>query len=164
MAFNTCDLSDANSEHTRAITGSWIHYGARRNFSGPVQTLHCPGDNSLVRQTLPEDGKGAVLVVDAGANNRCAMLGDRLANLGASNGWSGLVIYGMVRDVEQLREVDLGIAALGSVPVKSEQLGRGQKDLDICIGGVTVSPGQWIYVDETGVLLAENPLLDEKLS
>jgi hypothetical protein len=42
-------------------------------------------------QALEEDGKGRVLVVDAGASMRCAVLGDNLAAMGAKNGWSVLL-------------------------------------------------------------------------
>jgi regulator of ribonuclease activity A len=39
-------------------------------------------------QALEEPGRGRVLVVDAGASMRCAVLGDNLAAMGVSNGWS----------------------------------------------------------------------------
>jgi regulator of ribonuclease activity A len=39
-------------------------------------------------QALEEDGNGRVLVVDAGASMRCAVLGDNLAAMGVRHNWS----------------------------------------------------------------------------
>ena len=39
-------------------------------------------------QALEEDGKGRVLVVDGGGSQRCALLGDNIAEMGYKNGWS----------------------------------------------------------------------------
>ena len=33
---------------------------------------------------------------------RCAMLGDMIAEAGTKNGWSGIVIYGCIRDSKMI--------------------------------------------------------------
>jgi regulator of ribonuclease activity A len=93
-----------------------------------------------------------VIVVDGGESRRRALLGDQLAAAAADNGWSGLVIAGVVRDVEILRDTPLGIKALGSLPAEDRQARRGAAGHPIEIGGVTVHPGDYVYADANGVL------------
>ena len=64
--------------------------GGKMRFAGQVSTVKCFENNPHVRQALEEEGKGRVLVVDAGASTRCAVLGDNLAAMAVKNGWSGV--------------------------------------------------------------------------
>ncbi|HAR09740.1 MAG TPA: putative 4-hydroxy-4-methyl-2-oxoglutarate aldolase, partial [Cobetia sp.] len=88
----------------------------------------------------------------------CAMLGDMLAEQAAGNGWAGVIMYGCVRDVDILAETDLGIQALGAHPRKSEKRGEGQRDVPVAFAGVDFAPGQWVYADNNGILVAESRL------
>ncbi|MES3674716.1 ribonuclease E activity regulator RraA [Halomonas elongata] len=135
-----------------------VNFGGLEAFHGPVRTVKCFEDNSLVKQAVDEPGDGAVLVVDAGGSTRCAMLGDMLAEKAAGNGWAGVIMYGCVRDVDELAETELGIQALAAHPRRSEKRGEGQRDIPVTFGGVTISPGQWLYADNNGVLIAEHQL------
>lgn len=53
-----------------------------------LAAVACFENNPLVRKALDEPGRGRVLVVDAGASMRCAVLGDNLATNAQANGWS----------------------------------------------------------------------------
>jgi regulator of ribonuclease activity A len=157
-AFSTPDLSDQHPE-ARPLVLPWQDFGARERFSGPAVTVKCFEDNSLVKALVQSAGKGRVIVVDGGESRRRALLGDQLAAAAADNGWSGLVIAGVVRDVEILRDTPLGIKALGSVPLKTDKRGEGQQDIPIAVGGVTVHPGDYVYADANGVLVSSTSLL-----
>jgi regulator of ribonuclease activity A len=136
----------------------FANYGGIDSFYGPIRTVKCFEDNSLVKQAVAEPGDGAVLVVDAGGSYRCAMLGDMLAEQAAKNGWAGVVIYGCVRDVDILATLPLGVQALGSHPRKSEKRGEGLRDIPITFAGATLHTGQWLYADNNGIIIAEKPL------
>lgn len=157
-AFSTPDLADAAPE-ARAVIMPWQDFGARELFSGPVVTVKCFEDNSVVKELVQQPGEGRVIVVDGGESRRRALLGDQLAAKAATNGWSGLVIAGVVRDVEILETIDLGIKALGACPQKTDKRGEGQQDLPIEIGGTTVRPGQYLYADRNGVLVSDTELV-----
>ena len=86
---------------------------------------------------------------------RRALLGDLIAANAVDNGWAGVVIFGCVRDVEILRTLNLGIKALGSIPLKTERLGEGQLNVPIEMGGVTVNPGDFVVGDLNGVVFVE---------
>ena len=55
--------------------------------------------------------------------------------------------------------MDIGVFALGTHPMKSIKKGAGDRDIPVTFGGVTFTPGQWLYADEDGVIVSESPLL-----
>jgi len=157
--FSTCDLADEHPADVQALEMDFRNYGGVRQFGGEVVTIKCHEDNSLVKEMLGKPGAGRVIVVDGGGSPRHALLGDMLAAKGADNGWAGLIINGVIRDVDEIAEIALGVQALGTVPLKTEKLGVGQQGLPLRIGGVFIHPGDYIYADNNGVLLSHKPLL-----
>ncbi|MHB0774159.1 ribonuclease E activity regulator RraA [Halomonas sp. WWR20] len=153
----TPDICDAHPE-VEALDPIFVNLGGREAFCGPVRTVKCFEDNSRVKEAVAEPGEGAVLVVDAGGSLRCAMLGDMLAAQAADNGWAGVIMYGCVRDVDILAETELGVQALGTHPRKSEKRGEGQRDIAVTFAGVTLAPGQWVYADNNGIVVANERL------
>jgi regulator of ribonuclease activity A len=153
MAESTPDLADAHPETVRALQAGWVSFGGREAFSGPARTVKCFEDNSKVKELAGQPGRGAVMVVDGGGSLRRALLGDLIAAQAADNGWVGFVIGGAVRDVEILRTLDLGVKALGSIPLKTDKRGIGDVDVPVEVGGVVVSPGQRVFADATGVVI-----------
>jgi regulator of ribonuclease activity A len=133
-------------------------YGGRRKFYGEIVTIKCFEDNSLVKQTLAENGAEKVMVVDGGGSLRCALLGDMLAAMAAKNGWQGVLIFGCVRDVEILETIDIGVSALNSFPKKSEKRGLGEMNVPVHFAGADFLPGQYLYADENGIVVAEKKL------
>ena len=154
----TADLVDAHGAALRVCDAQFRIYSKRQSYSGPVRTLQVFEDNALVKETLSTAGDGAVLVVDGAASPRCALVGDVLAGLGATNGWSGLVVWGAVRDAVALREMGLGIKALGTNPARAGKTGAGQLDIPIRFGGVIFRPGDWLYSDADGIVLSDQRL------
>ncbi|MDH3708064.1 MAG: ribonuclease E activity regulator RraA [Acidimicrobiia bacterium] len=157
-SFATADLCDEHDADTRVLEPGLRHYGGRTSFCGSVHTLKLFEDNSLVREALDAEGDGRVLVIDAGGSRRCAVVGGNLAELAAANGWSGIVVWGCVRDVHELSRADTGILALASHPRRSVKRGEGQSGLVISIGGIDVRPGDWVYADDDGVIVAPHDL------
>lgn len=54
-------------------------------------------------------------------------MGDKLGRLAEQNGWAGVVVYGCVRDVAALAQLDVGIKAVAPCPVKSSKRDPGLK-------------------------------------
>lgn len=156
--FSTPDLSDAAPE-ARAVLLPWQDFGALQRFSGRAETIKCFEDNSLLKALVQEPGEGRVIVVDGGESTRRALLGDQLAAAAVANGWSGLVIAGVVRDVEILSTLELGVKALGCCPQKTDKRGEGQRGITLDIGGTTVAAGDYIYADRNGVLVSRTELV-----
>ena len=152
------DLCDNHAAIVRVAEPIFRLFGKRRTFGGPIHTIKCFEDNSLVADRVDEAGEGAVLVVDGGGSRRCALVGDNLAAKAAENGWSGIVVYGCIRDVEVLAEIDVGIQALAAHPLRSIKKGVGERDVVVDFAGVVWVPGQFAYGDENGVLVAPQAL------
>jgi len=133
-------------------------YGGRPEFSGQIVTLKLFEDNSLVRELLAGSGDGKVLLIDGGGSLRCALVGDQLAILAHRNQWEGIVVYGCIRDSGDIGQIDIGVRALATHPLKSVKKGVGERDLAVSFGGVTFRPGEWIYADGDGVIVSDQPL------
>jgi len=169
--FATCDLCDSHKNDSsgafRVLPPVFRDYGGVRQFCGPVVTLKCHEDNSLVKALLDSDGRidtaagtlGRVLVVAGGASLRRALLGGNLGAAAERNGWAGVVIDGCVRDVAELALLHVGIRALASMPLPTEKRNEGQRDLAIAVQGVWVRPGDWLYADEDGTVLSDRCLI-----
>lgn len=162
MAFQTCDLCDVHKADTsgdfRVLAPVFQHFGGKHQFAGPVATVKCFEDNSLVKLAVDTAGQGRVLVVDGGGSLRKALLGGNLAAAAARNGWSGVVVYGCVRDRSELAASAVGIAALALMPMPTEKRGEGQSDVVVEIAGVRIAPGDWLYADADGVVVAARPI------
>lgn len=157
--FSTPDLSD-DAPEARAIELPFVNYGQIRRFFGRAVTIKCHEDNSLVKACVEEEGAGRVIVVDGGGSRRRALLGDMLAEKAAANGWAGLVIDGVIRDVDEIGATAVGVQALGTCPIKTQKLGVGQRDVVLEMGGVAIAPGDYIYADNNGVLVSKTALLN----
>jgi regulator of ribonuclease activity A len=160
----TCDLYDEYLDEARVPNLSWRSFGGKKAFCGPAVTVKCFEDNSRIKELVESAGDGRVLVVDAGASHRCAVLGDLLAGQAAENQWSGLVVNGCVRDVEALAEIGVGVVALGCTPRKSTRRGEGQVDLHVKIGDVECRPGDYVFCDLDGVLILSSQQVADRQS
>lgn len=158
MSFVTCDLCDDNPEVVRVCEPMFAGFGGRSAFGGEIVTVKCFEDNSRVKELLATPGKGKVLVVDGGGSLRCALLGDMIGESAVQNGWEGVIVYGCVRDVDALGELDLGVQAVASIPLKSVRKGVGETNLPVTFGGVTFNPGEFVYADNNGVIVASKAL------
>ncbi len=159
-SFATSDLYDQHAEIVQVLEAQLRSYGGRSAFCGQIVTVKCYEDNSRVKELLSSPGQGKVLIVDGGGSLRCALLGDLIAGEAARNAWEGVLVYGAVRDVEALARLDLGVYALGSTPRKSVRRSEGQTGLAVAFGTVAFRPGEYVYVDRDGVLVAATALSD----
>ena len=99
------------------------------------------------------------MVVDGGASLRRALVGGNLGKAAAKNGWAGVIVDGCVRDSAELSECDVGIRALGLMPLPTEKRNEGQTDVAVQVQGVWVRPGDWLYADEDGIVVASKALI-----
>jgi regulator of ribonuclease activity A len=157
-AFSTADLYDAYGERCQSCQTQFKQFGGRRIFSGRIQTVESVGDNVLLRKTLGQRSNGDVLVVDGAAYLGGALVGDMIARLGMESGWTGLVIYGAIRDANAIGELNFGVKALGTNPKKSGKNGVGRVNVPVSFGSVTFTPGHWIYSDDDGILISAEKL------
>jgi len=159
MPFKTTDLYDDHLENLQVAAPLFHDFGGRIKFHGQIVTLKALEDNTYLKAAFETDGTGKVLVVDSAGSMRCAMMGDVMAALGASNGWEGVVINGCIRDSADVAKVDIGVKALGTIPRKTVKRDQGVRDIPVLFADVQFNPGEYLYADEDGIVTSKQPLL-----
>ena len=158
MFIDTSELCDLYAEQVDVVEPIFSSFGGVSNFYGKVTTVKCFESNGLIAEVLEENGEGRVLVVDGGGAVRRGLIDAELAQLAVDNGWEGIVVYGAVRQIQQLENLDIGIHALAPIPVSADESVAGESDVPVNFGGVTFFPEDYIYADLTGIILSQEPL------
>ncbi|WP_100657692.1 ribonuclease E activity regulator RraA [Alteromonas flava] len=158
MEYNTSELCDLFADSVDVVEPIFSSYGGRLSFGGEITTIKCYEDKGLIDRVIAENGEGKVLLIDGGGSLRRALVDAGVAQLAVENQWEGIICYGSVRDVDTLEDLDLGILAVGSIPVLADDEQTGDVDVAVNFAGVTFLPEDHIYADSTGVILSPEPL------
>ncbi len=158
MQYLTPDLCDVYPNLVRVVEPIFITFGGKVSFGGEIVTVKCFEDNSIVKEIADTPGHGKVMVVDGGGSMRRALLGDLIAENAVKNGWEGFIIYGCIRDVDAIREMNIGVKAIGVIPLRTEKRGIGDLNVSVSFGGVTFNPGEFVYADNNGIIVSAKPL------
>ncbi|SEB16833.1 ribonuclease E activity regulator RraA [Bacillus nitratireducens] len=159
--WKTTDLCDEFEKELQICRQSFQSFGKKEQFYGKIATVKVKDDNVLVKeglQTLPE---GTVLVVDGGASKNCALLGDNLAAIAEERNLAGIIVNGYVRDSSELKNINIGIVALGTMPNRSVKEGKGERNILVQFGEVEWKPNEYVYVDEDGIIVSDKSLHSE---
>ncbi|MBH0058377.1 ribonuclease E activity regulator RraA [Pseudoalteromonas sp. SWXJZ94C] len=158
MDYSTSDLCDHFADVVDVLEPMFINFGGRHSFGGRIKTVKCFENNELIRELLSQDGTDLVLLIDGGGSTRRALIDIELAELACENNWNGIVVYGAVRHVDELEELDLGIQAIASIPVAADSEGAGEDAIGVNFAGVSFFDDDFIYADSTGIVLSAEEL------
>ncbi|KEP75913.1 methyltransferase [Microbacterium sp. SUBG005] len=130
--------------------------------SGPAATvLTRPGDNKGVHAAFEQVRAGEILVVDGGADDTRALIGELVAEKAKALGVAGIVLDGAARDAVELREVGVPVFARAVTPAGPWKTGPYRLGGVVTLGGVPVAPGDWIVGDADGVAVVPRARIDE---
>ncbi|URL02416.1 ribonuclease E activity regulator RraA [Avibacterium sp. 20-126] len=158
MCIDTSTLCDIYLDQVDVVEPIFSNFGGLTSFYGKITTVKCFESNGLIGEILEENGEGRVLLVDGGGAVRQALIDAELAQLAVDNGWEGIIVYGAVRQIQQLENLDIGIQALAPIPVGANDDTQGEIDVPVNFGGVTFYPEDYVYADLTGIILSQEPL------
>ena len=158
MEYNTSELCDLFADSVDVVDPIFASFGGRYSFGGEITTIKCFEDRGLIDRVLAQPGAGKVLLIDGGGSSRRALFDASSAQVAIDNDWEGVVIYGSVREVDSLAELDIGVLAVAAIPVNAECESIGEVDVTVNFGGVTFLPEDHLYADSTGVILSPEPL------
>lgn len=127
MKYDTSELCDIYQEDVNVVEPLFSNFGGRSSFGGQIITVKCFEDNGLLYDLLEQNGRGRVLLVDGGGSVRRALVDAELARLATQNEWEGLVIYGAVRQVDDLEELDIGIQAIAAIQLAPQVKAWGKR-------------------------------------
>jgi regulator of RNase E activity RraA len=140
-----------------------MEYGIRAQWPmprtiGAALTVWChSGDNIMYHKAVSLAQPGDILVINTqGSGN--AGWGELLATSAMKVGIRGVVMDGMVRDIEALESMRLPVWARGLSVSGCNKDGGGEVGAVIACGGVAVRPGDIIVGDRDGVAVV--PLQD----
>lgn len=153
--FSTADICDEYS-NIQIAKPIFKMYGKRHRFMGRIRTVVAIEDNSYVKKMLDTKVSGDVMVIDGNGSLKCALLGDNLAKKAHENGWAGFIIYGCIRDSKIIETIDIGIKAIGTMPVKSLKKDVGEYGKDLNFAGIVFRENEYVYSDDDGIITSEN--------
>ena len=122
-------------------------------MAGPALTVVAEDDHLPVFSAIADARPGEVLVVSTG-EGRTAVLGELYATEAKRRGLAGVVIDGLCRDVAGLRRVGLPVFARGTTPMSGSVTSRAALRARVRCGGVDVAPGDLVFADDDGVVIA----------
>jgi regulator of RNase E activity RraA len=130
---------------------------------GPACTVKVyPGDNLMVHKSLDVAQEGDVIVIDAGASGRTAVLGDLVSTKARHRGVTGFVVDGMIRDLPGIQALgDFPVFARGVTPIGPLHRGPGEINHPVSIGGIVVHAGDVIVGDMNGIVIVPLEVADE---
>jgi RraA family protein len=136
--------------------------------AGRAFTVKMPvGDNLVFLRAIREARPGDVLVVDAKGDIYRAIAGDFIVGMAKTLGIKGIVVDGVIRDLEGIKALDFPVFCKGTTVAASGKAGKGELNVPISCGGVTISPGDLIIGDGDGVVVVpeamEREVLDKAL-
>jgi regulator of RNase E activity RraA len=137
-------------------------------IAGRAFTVKMPvGDNLVFLRAIREARPGDVLVVDAKGDTYRAIAGDFIVGMAKTLGIKGIVVDGVIRDLEGIKGLDFPVFCKGTTVAASGKAGKGELNVPISCGGVTISPGDLIIGDGDGVVVVpeamEREVLDKAL-
>jgi 4-hydroxy-4-methyl-2-oxoglutarate aldolase len=122
-------------------------------MAGPAFTVLAEDDHLPVMSALAEAGAGDVLVIATNGGSR-AVVGELFATEARRRGLAGIVADGFCRDLRGLRDIGLPVFARGTTPRSGTTVSRAAAGAIITCGGVEVSPGDIVFGDDDGLLIA----------
>ena len=156
--FKTADICDIYSDDLIIMHQQFNSYGKIDSFCGQINTIKCFNDNSKVREAVNSDGCNKVLVIDGDASTDCALLGDMLAEAAFKNNWSGIIINGCIRDSDVIADIEIGVFALSTIPIKSVKKDMGDINIEVSFMDTRFNPGDYIYADLDGIIISKSEL------
>ncbi|NYB51239.1 MAG: RraA family protein [Methanobacteriaceae archaeon] len=90
--------------------------------------------------------------------------GELFSTYSQEKGLGGTVIYGAVRDVKAIRDLNYPVFSRSIVPNAGNPSAEGEINIPLDCGGVLVNPGDWVFGDDCGVVLVPENLLKKVIN
>jgi 3-hexulose-6-phosphate synthase len=87
--------------------------------------------------------------------------GELFSNYAQKKGVQSTVIYGAMRDVEAVRQLNYPVFSRSIVPHAGTPRAEGETHIPLECGGVKVKDGDWIFGDDGGVVVVPGELLEK---
>lgn len=159
MDFFTADICDEYSDKVYVLDNDFTNYGAKQKCQGRVKTIYLDKNNhDLISLLRDEDGTGTIVVVDV-EKEYFAVVGENLMKFAKQNNYEAIIVNGYIRDTEQIKDIDVGLYALGICPRKYIPKTEGKRDIEVSFCGVAFNNGDYVYTDSDGIILSKEKIV-----
>ncbi len=162
--YNAPDVSDmlnrmyTMSSRIRRLSGEGV-------LVGPACTVKVfPGDNLMVHKSLDIARPGDIIVIDACGSEMNALIGDLISTKAQHRGIAGFIVDGLVRDLDEIRELGMTVFARGTTPIGPLHRGPGEINYPISCGNIVVNPGDLLVADVNGIVAVRQDFLEATLA
>ena len=153
MQYSTCEVSDG-MPRLAAMDYTIKPLVVNKKICGPALTLDMPTLSCVkVMDALAVAKPGQVLVIAAHGNCETVMWGDFRSKIAMKKQLAGLVIDGVFRDIDEVKEIGFPIFAKGICPAADFSNNEGSVNVPVTCAGVTVNPGDIVFGDANGVVV-----------
>jgi 4-hydroxy-4-methyl-2-oxoglutarate aldolase len=126
----------------------------RSRAAGRARTALCGnGDNLMVHAAVAHAEPGDVLVLTMPEPTPVALIGELLATQALDQGVAAMLVDGAVRDVDELRKLQLPIWARFVRARGATKEHVGALDTPVVVGGARIDPGDVVVLDTDGVVV-----------
>jgi len=162
--FDCCTVSDALDKLNLTGTVTVLpQRSSTRRIAGRAITVklvakeRAPASEGSPRHlgttAIEAGGPGSVIVVEQRTGIEAGSWGGILSLAAKLRGIEGIVADGPVRDIDEARAYDLPIYARGlTARTARGRVAEAATNVDVCIDDVTVSPGDYVLADNSGVI------------
>lgn len=119
------------------------------------------GDNFPIHVATYSGGEGYVMVIDGKGCHHRAYLGGLIASAAQAIGFEGIVCDGYVRDRDDCAAIGFPVYARGLLQRGPIKKNRGNINIPVRCGGVTVTPGDLVVGDCDGVTVVPKDKIGE---
>ena len=151
---SACQISDAFNEIAHR-SGVLYKLKSINNLKawGRITTSKTNSDDwGTITIAIDEAKDGDVLLVET-SDMDAAIWGELASTCAKNSGVKATLVYGCVRDLDALLSMDYPIFACGFRPNAGKALGLGEINTDLYLESMKISPGDFLFGDETGVVI-----------
>ena len=154
-----CDADKILNLNLRVMDSGMRPIRTGLKLIGCAHTVTCHNDFLTVVKALRDATPGEVIVIDS-QNSHKALTGELFPTEAARKGLAGIVNDGPCRDTAVVRTMEIPCYArsVSCVPGTTNQLFATQ--IPITCGSITVNPGDILFGDDDGVVVATIEELD----
>lgn len=162
---SSCQISDAFNEIANR-SGVLYNLKSINNLKawGKITTVKTNSDDwGTITLAIDEADDGDVLLVDTGDMD-AAIWGELASTCAKNSGVKATLVYGCVRDLDALLYMDYPIFACGFRPNAGNAFGFGKINVDLVLESMEISAGDFLYGDETGVVIIPKELFTQVMN
>ncbi len=159
---SSSSLADADKT-IRCLNHDIVRFNGSKNMVGQARVVQVHNDFLGVLAAIIDAKEGEVLVVNASATYD-AVLGGLFSTEAERKGLAGIVVDGLVRDLDYIRTLDIPVYAKGSRSSAGSTNVVPPNRNEVFCGGVRVTNGDILVGDGDGVVVIEPNELDEMIN